>query len=171
MPSSNDNDYDLSTVAASVIVMSDRVLSGERPNTAGEACRDRLLAEGLSDAAVSVIPERRRAVDEELRASIASGRRLVIVLGGTGFRRNNDAPEAIRELVEVELPGVAERIRSHGMEHSPLAPLSREVVGVTGKDSDAALLVCSPGSRGGMSDTLDVLLPLLRHVYIQLAES
>ena len=46
-----------------------------------------------------------------------------------------------------------------------------EVVGVTGKDADAALLVCSPGSKGGMSDTLDVVVPLLRHVYIQLAES
>ncbi|MBE6476690.1 MAG: molybdopterin-binding protein [Propionibacteriaceae bacterium] len=165
------NDFDLSTITAAVIVMSDRVLSQERPNTAGEACRDRLLTEGLSDVALSVVPERRQVLDEELRAAVTAGRRLVIVLGGTGFRRNNDAPEVVRDLVEVELPGVAELIRAHGAEHSPLAPLSREVVGVTGKDSDAALLLCSPGSKGGMNDTLDVLLPLLRHVYIQLAES
>ncbi|RLP08373.1 molybdopterin-binding protein [Propionibacterium australiense] len=165
------NDFDLSQITAAVIVMSDRVISGERPNSAGEACRDRLQAEGLSDVALSVVPELRRLLDEELRAAITAGRRLVIVLGGTGFRHNNDAPEAIRELVEVELPGVAELIRAHGAEHSPLAPLSREVVGVTGKDPDAALLLCSPGSKGGMNDTLDVLLPLLRHVYIQLAES
>lgn len=165
------NGFDLSQITAAVIVMSDRVISGERPNTAGEACRDRLLAEGLSDVALSVVPERRQVLDEELRAAITAGRRLVIVLGGTGFRRNNDAPEVVRDLVEVELPGVAELIRAHGAEHSPLAPLSREVVGVTGKDSDAALLLCSPGSKGGMNDTLDVLLPLLRHVYIQLAES
>ncbi len=165
------NDFDLSTITAAVIVMSDRVISGERPNTAGEACRDRLLAEGLSDVALNVVPERRQVLDEELRAAVTAGRRLVIVLGGTGFRRNNDAPEVVRDLVEVELPGVAELIRAHGAEHSPLAPLSREVVGVTGKDSDAALLLCSPGSKGGMNDTLDVLLPLLRHVYIQLAES
>ncbi|SPF69414.1 Probable molybdopterin binding domain [Propionibacterium ruminifibrarum] len=165
------NDFDLSTITAAVIVMSDRVLSQEHPNTAGEACRDRLLTEGLSDVALSVVPERRQVLDEELRAAVTAGRRLVIVLGGTGFRRNNDAPEVVRDLVEVELPGVAELIRAHGAEHSPLAPLSREVVGVTGKDSDAALLLCSPGSKGGMNDTLDVLLPLLRHVYIQLAES
>ena len=165
------NDFDLSTITAAVVVMSDRVLSGERPNGAGEACRDRLLAEGLGDVSLSVVPELAQSLDEELRAAITAGRRLVVVLGGTGFRRNNDAPEVLRGLVEVELPGVAELIRAHGAEHSPLAPLSREVVGVTGKDADAALLVCSPGSKGGMSDTLDVVVPLLRHVYIQLAES
>ena len=129
------NDFDLSTITAAVVVMSDRVLSGERPNGAGEACRDRLLAEGLGDVSLSVVPE------------------------------------LAQSLVEVERPGVAELIRAHGAEHSPLAPLSREVVGVTGKEADAALLICSPGSKGGMSDTLDVLVPLLRHVYIQLAES
>ena len=156
------NDFDLSTITAAVVVMSDRVLSGERPNGAGEACRDRLLAEGLGDVSLSVVPELAQSLDEELRAAVTAGRRL---------RRNNDAPEVLRGLVEVELPGVAELIRAHGAEHSPLAPLSREVVGVTGKEADAALLICSPGSKGGMSDTLDVLVPLLRHVYIQLAES
>lgn len=165
------HDIDLSTITAAIIVMSDRVLAGERPDKAGGPCRERLLAEGLAEVALTVVPEQRQALETELRAALEAGHRLVIVLGGTGFRRNNDAPEVIRELVEVELPGVAELIRAHGAENSPLAPLSREVVGVTGKDSDAALLLCSPGSKGGMNDTLDVLLPLLRHIYIQLAES
>ena len=79
------NDFDLSTITAAVVVMSDRVLSGERPNGAGEACRDRLLAEGLGDVSLSVVPELAQSLDEELRAAITAGRRLVVVLGGAGL--------------------------------------------------------------------------------------
>ena len=83
----------------------------------------------------------------------------------------NEAPEVVREVIEVEIPGIAEQIRSHGLAHTPLSGLSREVVGVTARDSSGVLVVSSPGSRGGALDTLEVLAPLLGAIFHQLDEA
>ena len=70
----------------------------------------------------------------------------------------------------MEIPGIAEQIRAHGLKSTPLSGLSREVVGVSARDSSGALVVASPGSKGGALDTLAVLVPLLPAVFGQLDE-
>ena len=96
--------------------------------------------------------------------------RFILVLGGSGFGVGNYAPEVVRSIVEVEIPGIAEQIRAHGLANTPLSGLSREVVGVTARDSSGALIISSPGSRGGALDTLEVVTPLLPAVFHQLDE-
>ena len=147
------------TVMSSIVVVSDRILAGERPNAAARQCAERMAAEGLAEPAVRVV-----------REALDAGHRLVLVLGGSGFRAGNDAPEAARAFIDVELPGVAESIRAHGLSHTLTASLSRAVAGLTARDRTGALIVTSPGSKGGASDTLDVLLPLVDRIFAQLDE-
>lgn len=162
--------YDLSTVAAQIIVVNDRVISGERPDKAGPAARARLGESGLSSVGLVVVGEDAGQVRAALATALQGRARLVLVLGGTGFSRHDRVPEEVREVIEVELPGIAEQIRAHGLASTALSSLSREVVGVTSRDEHGALVVASPGSRGGASDTLDVIVPLLPHVLAQLDE-
>lgn len=158
------------TVMSSIVVVSDRILAGERPNAAARQCAERMAAEGLAEPAVRVVREAREAVEEAIREALDAGHRLVLVLGGSGFRAGNDAPEAARAFIDVELPGVAESIRAHGLSHTLTASLSRAVAGLTARDRTGALIVTSPGSKGGASDTLDVLLPLVDRIFAQLDE-
>lgn len=161
---------DLSTIDAHLVLVSDRVLAGAKEDRTTGPCAERLRARGVREVRVTLSAESREAIHEALRSALDAGARIVLVLGASGFGAGNVAPEVVREVVEVEIPGLAEQIRAHGLTHTPLAGLSREVVGVTARDSSGALVVASPGSPGGASDTLDVLEPLLGAILAQLDE-
>ena len=111
-----------------------------------------------------------RGTKEDRTTPACTGARFILVLGGSGFGVGNYAPEVVRSIVEVEIPGIAEQIRAHGLADTPLSGLSREVVGVTARDASGALVISSPGSRGGALDTLEVVTPLLGAIFHQLDE-
>jgi molybdenum cofactor synthesis domain-containing protein len=92
----------------------------------------------------------------------------VLTTGGTGLTPTDRTPEATRALLDREVPGIAEAIRSAGVAAGvPTAVLSRGVAGVVG----AALVVNLPGSRGGVKDGLEVLRPILVHAVEQVVGS
>lgn len=161
---------DAQSFRAHLIVFSDRVFNGSKEDRATPACSGALEEAGIVETTTTVVPEQREALYAAIRSALAAGARLILVLGGSGFGVGNVAPEVVRELIEVEIPGIAEQIRSHGLASTPLSGLSREVVGVTARDSSGALLVASPGSKGGALDTLEVLVPLLPAIFHQLDE-
>lgn len=158
------------SISAHLILFSDRVLDGSKEDRTLAPCREALAAAGITAISSSVVPEQREALYTDIRSAIATGARLILVLGGTGFGVGNVAPEVVKDMIEVEIPGIAEQIRAYGLANTPLSGLSREIVGVTARDSSGALLVASPGSKGGALDTLAVLIPLLPAIYHQLAE-
>lgn len=164
------SDFDLTTIRAAIITTSDRVLDGSRTDRGGELAVQQLSAAGISVSTPVVVPEQRQPVATQLHTSLGEGYRLVLVLGGTGFGLRHETPEIVREAIAVEIPGIAEQMRAHGLEHTHLSPLSREVVGVTARDSSGAVVVASPGSKGGVEDTLTVLVPLLKDIFGQLDE-
>ncbi|MDO4259184.1 MAG: molybdopterin-binding protein [Actinomycetaceae bacterium] len=165
---------DLATLAAHLIVFSDRVAGGTKEDRTTGRATDLLRSAGITQVHVTITPENPQA----LRQAIAIARRshtplptrLIIVFGGTGFARGNVTPEIVREHIEVEIPGIAEQIRAYGLKNTPLSGLSRSVVGVTSREPGAAIVVASPGSPGGAEDTLAVLLPLLPAIIDQLDE-
>ena len=84
---------------------------------------------------------------------------LIVLTGGTGVAPRDRTPEAVREVVEFEVPGLAEKMRSDTGVDFPAAYLSRQVVGVR----DQTLVVALPGSPKGATDCLRAILDLLPH--------
>ena len=157
MPTSVD--YDLSQINAHIIAYSDRIQRGTKEDRATPACVGALTTAGLDQVTMAAIPESADVLDTEIREALAAGARFILILGGSGFGVGNYAPEVVRSIIEVEIPGIAEQIRAHGLTNTPLSGLSREVVGVTARDSSGALIISSPGSHGGALDTLEVVTP------------
>ena len=105
-----------------------------------------------------MVPDEIPAIAEALRRAAARSR-LVVTTGGTGLGPRDVTPEATREILERDAPGIAELLRARGLERTPLAALSRGLAGLVGR----CLVVNLPGSLGGVRDGLATLLPLLPH--------
>jgi molybdenum cofactor synthesis domain-containing protein len=152
-----------------VITVSDRASAGEREDLSGPAIVEALAAAGY-EATLRVVPDGELPVAAALRTALADGARLVVTTGGTGVGPRDRTPEATREFIDRELPGVAELLRVEGRTHSVHAALSRGLVGVTASTDlhRAALLVNLPGSPAGAREGIAVVLQLLPHILDQL---
>jgi molybdenum cofactor synthesis domain-containing protein len=153
-------------VRASVITVSDRSARGERADVSGPRAVE-LLAEAGIDADSAVVPDGIASVQQAVTAAIRSGSRLVVTTGGTGVGPRDLTPEATRPLIARELLGVAELLRREGATQTPMAAISRGLVGVTADDS-RVLIVNLPGSVKAVDQGLAVLLPIVPHILDQL---
>ncbi|AMD88352.1 molybdenum cofactor biosynthesis protein [Actinomyces radicidentis] len=155
-------------VRGAVITVSDRCASGAREDLSGPLAM-RLLAEhGVLVEDFQVVPDGVESVSQAIREAVAAGARVVLTTGGTGVTPRDLTPEGTAPLLETRLEGLEEQVRSYGLAKTPLAGLSRGLVGVTSRDSAGALVVNAPGSRGGVKDTVAVIGPLVPHVLEQL---
>jgi molybdenum cofactor biosynthesis protein MoaC len=143
---------------ACVITVSDRASRGRRKDLSGPA-----LAAGLRELGFKVdrkllLPDDGRRIESAIRSS-AKGRALVALAGGTGLSPRDLTPEAVAAACDRLIPGIGEALRAFGARHLAHACLSRSTAGLAGN----CLVVCLPGSPGGVRDGLAVLSELLPH--------
>ena len=151
---------------AIVVTCSNRSAAGEREDASGPALVTRLRDAGFDVAADPIVVRDDEAEIAALLARLADGgHRLVLTTGGTGFTPTDVTPAATRGVIDREAPGLAELMRSVGIASTPMAALSRAVVGTRG----TTLIANLPGSPKGATESLDALLPVLRHALDQLA--
>jgi len=153
-----------------VITVSDRCARGEAEDRSGPTAVSLLEQAGLTDVHQHLVPDGVESVRDVLRAVLDDGARLVITTGGTGIAPRDLTPEGTREVLDHEIPGIAEAVRQQGIAAGvPTAALSRGLAGIAGTtDGDRALVVNLPGSSGGVRDGLQVVLTLWPHVRSQL---
>jgi molybdenum cofactor synthesis domain-containing protein len=149
-------------IRARVIVASNRASAGVYADTSGP-----LLVAGLNQLGCTVdgpvvVPDG-EPVGQAVRQAVGDGIDVVLTSGGTGISPTDRTPEVTRQLLDYEIPGIAEAIRAHGRTKVPAAALSRGVAGVIGR----TLVVNLPGSTGGARDGLAVLGPILPHAIDQ----
>ena len=155
-------DVHSNSLRAAVLVMSDSVSAGKRKDTSGLYITERLRANGVEVVDYKVIPDDQKMIEQTL-VSYADSLKLNLVMtsGGTGLSRKDVTPEAMRAVVEREIPGIVEAARGHGQERTPLAMLSRGKAGVRG----STIIVNLPGSQRAVEESLDAILPGLLHVF------
>jgi cyclic pyranopterin phosphate synthase len=151
---------------AVVVTCSNRSAAGEREDASGPALVTALGEAGFDVASEAVLVADDELAIAELLARLAdAGHRLILTTGGTGLTPSDVTPAATRRVIEREAPGLAELMRAAGMASTPMAALSRGVVGTRG----TTLIANLPGSPSGASESLAALLPVLRHALDQLA--
>ncbi|MEZ2416880.1 bifunctional molybdenum cofactor biosynthesis protein MoaC/MoaB [Luteibacter sp. RCC_6_2] len=146
--------------SAAVVVLSDTVASGAKPDTAGAYVRDALIEANFAPVEYAVIADDADVLADLLRSLVDGGVALVVTVGGTGLGPRDITVDTVRPMLDVEIPGIMEAARAFGQKRMPFAMLSRGVAGYV-RDT---LIVTFPGSRGGASESLAATLPGLVHL-------
>ena len=155
---------DTAVIRALAVTVSNRAAAGVYADTSGPVLVDLLRSAGCAVDGPLVIPDG-DPVEAALRDALDAGYDVVVTTGGTGLTPGDLTPEMTRRVIEREIPGIAEALRSAGAAAGvPSAILSRGVAGVAGH----TLIVNLPGSTGGVRDGMAVLAPVLGHAVSQI---
>jgi len=141
-----------------VITVSDRCARGETPDGSGPAVETALRRAGYDVTGRTVVPDERDQVAEAICRACGEAA-LVITTGGTGLAPRDVTPEATRDVLDVEVPGLAELMRAESLKVTPHAALSRATAGLVG----SSLVVNLPGSVKAARENLAFVLPVLPH--------
>jgi cyclic pyranopterin phosphate synthase len=145
---------------AAVLVTSDS--RGYKDDKSGKVIVDKLKENGFEIAEYKVIADDIEMIESELKRFCDELRvNLVVTTGGTGIGPRDNTPDATKNVIERELTGVGETLRSYGQRRTPSSMLSRGISGVR----ERTLIVNVPGSMKAVSQSLNCMFPGLLHVF------
>lgn len=148
-------------IQAAVLTISDSASAGLRADRSGPAVRDRLEQLGWRVSVLEVLPDEAHRISARLE-HLADGGEVAAIFttGGTGVALRDVTPEATRAVIDREIPGLPELMRTRGRKATPLAVLSRAIAGTRGR----VLIVNLPGSPKGAVESLDAIVEVVPHV-------
>ena len=149
------------TLKTAVLVCSDSISAGIKEDFAGKSIIGKLEKMNVFVSEYMVITDEVNAIREKVLSLYDLRFDLIILTGGTGLSERDVTPEAIRPLLDREIPGIGETARTYGQEQMPYSMLSRSLGGLKGN----TLILALPGSTRGAMESMDALFPYLLHIF------
>ena len=151
---------DSKPLTAAVITLSDKGFKGEREDISGPTLINRLKEEGYEIVEYILIPDDKKMLQQSLkRLCDQRDVNLILTTGGTGCAPRDITPEATKEILDKEVPGISEAIRAESLKITPHAMLSRGVSGIRNK----SLIINLPGSPKACLESVEVFIKSIRH--------
>ena len=149
-------------IRTSLLVMSDSVYKGKKQDKAGMAIKEKLEKnKNIEIVSYEILPDEKGIIKEKILELCHKQIDLVLASGGTGLSPRDVTVEAVKEIIDREVPGISEAQRLYGFERTPYSMLSRSVSGL----KDKTLIVTLPGSTRGAEESVDALFPWILHVF------
>jgi molybdenum cofactor biosynthesis protein B len=142
-----------------LIVVSDRASDGTRPDRTADLLRPVLVGAGFALAETVVVPDERLRIASAIRTAAARAP-LVLTTGGTGVAPRDVTPEATRDVIEAEVPGLGEEMRRASAARNAKALGSRALGGVLGR----SVVLNLPGRPEGAVECFGHVVPVLTHL-------
>jgi molybdenum cofactor synthesis domain-containing protein len=153
-------------IKTGVLTISDKGSRDLREDESGKIIVDILGEEGYSVLKKEIVPDDRKQIVDTLKRWVEKdGLSLIITSGGTGLSPTDVTPQAMEEVIDFQVPGMAEAMRAQSLKKTPHAMISRAMAAVRG----TCLIINLPGSPRGASENLLVVLPALNHALSKLA--
>ena len=148
-------------IPTAVLVCSDSIAKGEKEDLSGKAILDKVKDQPLTIAHYDIIPDGVENIQNQIKKYLLEGVELILITGGTGLSKRDFTPEAVKPLLDREIPGIGEQLRQYGQNRMPYSILSRSIGGLIGN----TLVIALPGSTNGAKESIDALFPHILHIF------
>lgn len=148
-------------IKTAVLVCSDSIAKGDKEDRSGKAIIEKLKNHPVEILGYNITPDGIENIQQQIKNWLSNQVELILITGGTGLSKRDFTPEAIKPLLDREVPGIGEHLRQYGQNRMPYSILSRSIGGLIGN----TLVVALPGSTNGAKESMDALFPHILHIF------